>query len=290
MEEVRLPHATVRYRDDGSGPVVVFLHGLLVDGRLWRKVTPHLTAHHRCIVPDLPLGAHTTPAAPGADLSPHGMARLVADLLTELDLRDVTLVGNDTGGVIAQLVATRHPERIGRLVLTPCDAFDNFLPAVFRPLTLGARVPPVLTALVQPLRLRAVRRLPIAFGWLSKRPIEPREVEDDWIRPFFADAAIRRDVFRALRGVDPRITEQAAEDLKGFGKPTLLAWATEDKVFPFAHAQRLAAQMPDARVEPIHDSYAFVPEDQPERLALLIAEFCRSASAGGPAAAPAPAG
>ena len=272
MEEVRLPHATVRYRDDGSGEPIVFLHGLLVDGRLWRKVTPHLSGY-RCIVPDLPLGAHTTPAAPGADLTPHGIARLVADLLEELDLRDVTLVGNDTGGVIAQLVATQHPERLARLVLTPCDAFDNFLPAIFKPLTLGARVPPVLTALVQPLRLRAVRRLPIAFGWLSKRPIEPREIEDDWIRPFFGDAAIRADAYRALRGVDPRITQQAAEDLRRFDKPALLAWATEDKVFPFAHARRLAALMPDARVEPIHDSYAFVPEDQPERLAEAIRAF-----------------
>lgn len=273
MEEVRLPHATVRYRDEGSGPVLVFLHGLLVDGRLWRKVTPHLVADARCVVPDLPLGAHTTPAAPGADLTPHGMARLVADLLEELDLRDVTLVGNDTGGVIAQLVATRHPERLARLVLTPCDAFDNFLPRVFTPLTLGARVPPLLTALTQPLRLRAVRRLPIAFGWLTKRPIDPREVEDDWIRPYFADAAIRRDVVRALRGVDRRITLQAAEDLRSFGRPALIAWATEDKVFPFAHAQRLAALLPDARVEAIEDSYAFVPEDQPERLAEAIRRF-----------------
>ena len=276
MEEVRLPHADLRYRDTGSGEAVVFLHGLLVDGRLFRKVTPHLEGQVRCIVPDLPLGAHRTPAAPGADLTPPGVARLVADLLDALDLRDVTLVGSDTGGVIAQLVATRHPERIGRLVLLPCDCFDNFLPAVFKSLTLGAKVPPLLTALVQPLRLRAARRLPLAFGWLTKRPVDPREVEDDWVRPFFADRAIRRDTVRVLRGVDPAITEQAARDLERFDKPALVAWAVEDKVFPFRDAERLAALLPQGRLERIEDSYAFVTEDQPERTAQLIGEFIRA--------------
>jgi pimeloyl-ACP methyl ester carboxylesterase len=275
MEEVRLPHANVRYRESGSGEPVVFLHGALVDGRLWRKVTPHLDGF-RCIVPDLPLGAHRIPAAPGADLTPPGLARLVSDFLEALDLRDVTLVGNDTGGVIAQLVATRHPERLARLVLTPCDAFDNFLPRIFKPLTLGAKVPALLTAAVQPLRLRPVRRLPIAFGWLTKRPIEPRDVEDDWIKAFFADAAIRRDVVRLLRGVDKRITQQAAKDLERFDKPVLLAWATEDKVFPFAHAERFAAALPDARIERIEDSYAFVSEDQPQRTAQAITDFIRA--------------
>ena len=289
MEEVRLPHANLRYRESGAGEPIVFLHGALVDGQLWRKVTPHLEGF-RCIVPDLPLGAHRVPAAPGADLTAPGLARLVADFLEALDLRDVTLVGNDTGGVIAQLVATRHPERLGRLVLTPCDAFDNFLPKVFKPLTLGARVPALLTAAVQPLRLRAVRRLPFAFGWLSKRPIEPREVEDEWVRAFFDDVAIRADAIRLLRGVDPAITVQAAKDLEGFDKPTLIAWATEDKVFPFAHAERLAALIPGARLEPIADSYAFVSEDQPERLAQLIGDFVRATPLGAGAAAPATAG
>ena len=277
MGEVRLPQADLRYSDSGSGEPVVFLHGVFVDGRLYRKVVPHLEGQVRCIVPDLPLGAHQRPAAPGADLSPHGLAQLVADFLEALDLQDVTLVGCDTGGVIAQLVATRHPERLGRLVLLPCDAFDNFLPPPFKPLQLASRLPAkALPLLLAPLRLRAARRLPIAFGWLTKRPVDPREVEDAWIGAFFADAAVRRDGIKVLRGVDPAITQQAARDLERFAKPALVAWAIEDKVFPYEHAERLAALLPDARLERIEDSYSFVPEDQPRRTAQLIGDFVRA--------------
>jgi pimeloyl-ACP methyl ester carboxylesterase len=279
MEEVRLAHARIRYRDGGSGPAIVFLHGLLVDGRLWRKVTPHLDGEFRCVVPDLPLGSHTIPTEPGADLTLPGLARMVAELLERLDLSDVVLVGNDTGGAIAQVVATRHPERIGALVLTPCDAFDNFLPPIFRPLTLAARVPPLLTALVAPMRLAPMRRLPVGFGWVTKRPVEPREVEDGWLRPFLTDPAIRRDVVRVLRGVDAEHTRRAADELRSFGRPALIAWAREDRIFPLAHAQRLAELIPDARLEMIDDAYAFVPEDQPERTAELIGGFAREVNA-----------
>jgi pimeloyl-ACP methyl ester carboxylesterase len=274
MPEIELPQGTLRYRDTGGeGAPVVLLHGLFVDGRFWRKVTPALEGSNRCVVPDLPLGAHVVPARPDADLSLPGLARLVADLLDALELRDVTLVGCDTGGAIAQMVAVRHPERVGRLVLAPCDAFDNFLPPLFRPLQLVARAPRLATAVLQPLRLGALRRLPIAFGWLSKRPIEPRSLEQEWVDQLFSNAASRRDGLKALAAVDKRFTEQAAEELRGFDKPVLLAWAREDKVFPYAHAERLAQLLPDARVVPIEDSYAFVPEDAPEPLARAIAEF-----------------
>ena len=104
------------------------MHGLLVDGRLWRKVTPLLEDRFRCIVPELPLGSHPEPLNPDADLSPRGWRAIVAGFLEGLDLRDVTLVGNDTGGAISQITAANHPERIGRLLLTNCDAFENFLP------------------------------------------------------------------------------------------------------------------------------------------------------------------
>ena len=278
MPEITLPQGTVRYSDSGSGDTIVLVHGLLVDGRLWRKVVPLLEDDFRVVVPDLPLGSHELPLNESADRTPGGMARLLADFLEALDLRDVTLVGNDTGGVLCQLVATRHPERLARLVLTPTDAFDNFLPALFRPLQLGAKVPPLLYALVQPLRLAPLRRLPIAFGWLSKRRIDP-EVERDWIRPFFADARVRRDVIALLASIDRRYTLEAAEALRSFDKPALIAWATEDKVFPAAHAEELARRIPDARLEWIEDSRTFVPEDQPARTAQLIREFVREPAA-----------
>ena len=273
-QHIDLSSGRIRYRDTGGdGPPIVFVHGLLVDGRLWRKVTPALESDYRCIVPDLPLGSHTIPVNPGADLTPPGLARMVLELIEKLDLRDVTLVGNDTGGALTQIAITQDPSRIARVVLTPCDAFDNFLPPMFKGLQLLARVQPLLTAFVQPLRIRQLRRLPIAFGWLTKRPVSDPEVEASWIRPFFTRAEVRGDLARILRGIDARYTNEAAEKLRSFEKPVLLAWATEDKVFPLEHAHRLAELLPDPRVEEIADSYSFVPEDQPERLAELIREF-----------------
>jgi pimeloyl-ACP methyl ester carboxylesterase len=141
MPEIMLPQGTISYRDTGEGPPVVFVHGLLVDGTLWRKVTPLLDGAARSIAPDLPLGSHRTPMNADADVTPHGVARLVGDFLAALDLEDVTLVGNDTGGLISQLVALDHGERVGRLVLTNCDCFEVFPPKEFVPMVKSARVP-----------------------------------------------------------------------------------------------------------------------------------------------------
>jgi pimeloyl-ACP methyl ester carboxylesterase len=268
----QLPQGPVRVRDEGSGPTVVFLHGLLVDGRLWRKVTPLLSERFRCVVPDLPLGSHPAAMRPDADLTPPGIARLVADLLDELDLRDVTLVGNDTGGAITQLVATRHPERVGRLVLTNCDAFEHFPPAMFRPLQWVARVPPALRLMAASMRFDALRRSPMAYGMLAKSRI-PDEILDAWLRPGREDRGVAGDLVKVLRGIHPRYTLEAAERLAEFEGPALLAWAPEDRFFKRAWADRLAERLRDARVVDVPDSYTFVPEDQPVRLAELIAEF-----------------
>ena len=274
MNEVEITEGTIRYRESGGGPPIVFLHGLLVDGRLWRKVTPLLEDRHRCIVPDLPLGSHTVPMSPGADLSPPGMARLVAHFLEALELEDVILVANDTGGAIAQITAANHPERIGRLVLTNCDAFENFLPPAFRPLQWAARVPGALSGMMQGMRLAPMRRLPIAFGWLIKRDFAGAPTRE-WVEPFLSDRGVRRDTVELLKGIDPKYTFEAAERLRAFERPALLAWAVEDRFFKLSYAERLADTIPGAKLERIEDSYTFVPEDQPERLAELIGTFAR---------------
>jgi pimeloyl-ACP methyl ester carboxylesterase len=276
MREVELSAGPIRYRESGEGPPIVFVHGLLVDGELWRNVTPGLEDRFRCIVPDWPLGSHTLPMREDADMSPRGVARLIGDFLEALDLRDVTLVGNDTGGALSQLLVTERPERVGRLVLTPCDAFDNFPPRMFRPLLMAARVPGAPAAILQLGRLHAIRRLPNFFGWLIKHGV-PKDVSAAWVEPGRRNPAIRRDVTRFLRAIDPKETVAVAERLHTFDRPVLLAWPPEDRFFPFEHARRLAELFPDARVEEVPDSYSFVSEDQPERLAALIREFAEPA-------------
>jgi pimeloyl-ACP methyl ester carboxylesterase len=243
---------------------IVLLHGLLTDHTLWRKVVPALGPGIDAVTPTLPLGSHTTPV-PHQDVSPLGLARLVADMLEEDDL----LVGNDTGGAIAQLVAAHHPERVGGLVLTNCDAYERFFPPLFKPLQLAARVPGGVDAIAATLRIPAARRLPIAYGRLAKRPIE-RAVTDAWAAPS-RDPAIRADLRRVLRGVDSRHLLDAVPRLRQFDKPVTLAWAREDTlVFPPSVAERLAADFPRARIEWIDDSWTFVPEDRPHELAAIL--------------------
>jgi pimeloyl-ACP methyl ester carboxylesterase len=270
--EIDLPQGTLRVHESGTGEPIVFVHGLLVNANLWRKVVPSLTGQFRCVTLDMPLGSHLRPMPREADLSPYALADLVADAIERLGLESVTLVGNDTGGAISQILATRRPERIGRLVLTPCDAFDSFPPTMFKIALAPGKVPALVPLVFNPLRLRAPRRLPFAFGWLAKRPID-RDAEDSYILPPLSDKGVRRDLAKVLRGVDPKYTLEAAEKLRDFRSPALLAWASEDRFFPPEHAERLAKIIPDARVELIDDSYSFVSEDQPGRLAELVAAF-----------------
>jgi pimeloyl-ACP methyl ester carboxylesterase len=271
MPEIQLPAGPIRYREQGAGAPVVFVHGLLVDGRLWDGVLPHLSGH-RLIVPDWPLGSHRVAMAEGTDLTPPGLARLVADAIAALDLDDVTLVGNDTGGAIAQLVVTRHPQRISRLVLTNCDAYENFLPMMFRPLQAMARVPGAVPALLAAMRATWVRNLPMAYGWLAAKRIDPA-LTADWLAPARSDKGVRRDVTTVLRGISNRYTIEAARQLGTFEGRTLIAWGRDDRFFKPRYAERLATEFADARLEWIDDAGTFVSLDQPARLGELITQF-----------------
>ena len=273
MNTIALPQGTIRYEDVGRGPVIVFVHGLLVNGLLWRKVVPLLSPHARCIVPDLPLGSHEIPMNPDADLSVEGVAKIVADLLEALDLKDVTLVGNDSGGVVSQLVAARHRERVGRLVLTPCDAYECFPPPGFGYVKWVGRVPGLAAALSQAmLRVPPLRRLPIAYGALTKTPL-PEDVLARWITPAATNRDIRRDVRKFARSTSNKITLRVAEELKSFPHPALLLWPPADRFFPISLAERLCADMPNARLEVIESAGVFLPEDQPEAMATAVSRF-----------------
>ncbi len=270
--EIRTSAGPIRYYEVGQGPALVFVHGLLVNGALWRKVVPLLSDRFRCIVPDWPLGSHRVPMSPAADLSPPGLARTVAEVLGSLDLESATLVGNDTGGAVCQLAAAAHPERIGAMVLSDCDTYENFLPRLFRPLQVAARVPGGVLVLAQGMRVRAMWRLPIAFGRLIKHDIDA-DVVNSYFEPCRSNPDVRRDTAKVLRGISSRYTVAAAEQLRSFDRPVLLAWASEDRVFPVGDAERLLTDLPQGHLELIEDSYTFTPEDQPRRLAELVAAF-----------------
>ncbi|MEX1143008.1 MAG: alpha/beta hydrolase [Thermoleophilaceae bacterium] len=267
------------YHDVGSGPPIVFVHGLLVNANLWRKLVERLSGKARCVVLDLPLGAHDLPLPSGTEHGPPMVADMVADALETLDLDDVTLVGSDTGGAICQIVVTSRPERIGRLVLASCDYRDNFPPKLFSYLKPAAAVPGLMWALLQPLRLRLARRSPIAFGWLTKRPID-RAAEDSYLLPAIRDASVRDDARAFIRASDVAQTNAAADRLGDFTRPALIAWSADDRVFPLADAHSLAADLPNSSLALVEDAYTFSMEDNPDQLATLIADFVHEAPSG----------
>ncbi|MGH8246799.1 MAG: alpha/beta fold hydrolase [Gammaproteobacteria bacterium] len=270
-KEVRLLSGTIRYRERGTGEPIVFVHGLLVNGDLWRKVVPELASEFRCITPDWPLGSHDVPASKDADLSPPGIARIVADFIEGIGLDDVTLVGNDTGGGICQLVIANHSEKIGRLVLTNCDAFENFPPGVFKLMPLLARLPGFVTITVRLQNWPPTRNT--FFKTLAKHEIEA-EILTSYSRPAL-DAGVRADLSEILKKAAgaSRHTLAAAKTFADFRKPVLIAWAPSDRFFAWKYAERLRDAFPMARLERIEDSRTFVPEDQPEKLAELIRAF-----------------
>ena len=270
--EVRLPQGTIRYRERGEGPPLVFAHGLLVNGDLWRKVVPLLADSHHCITPDLPLGSHSLPMAPDADLSTPGVARLLGEFVERVAGPGAALVANDTGGALSQVLVAARPELVGRLALTSCDAFDIYPPRHFKAFRLVAGyVPGAPAALAQLARVKALQRSPAAFGWVAKRPIDA-DIVESYTRPARASGAIRRDVVKVLRGIHSRYTQDAAAKLGGFGKPAIVIWASEDRLFPVGHGRRLATAL-GAEFTEIGDSYTFIAEDQPERLAETLKRF-----------------
>ena len=264
---VELPQGTVRVYERGEGPVLLFIHGLLVNHTLWDLVIERLAGSHRCVAIDLPLGAHPMPMRPDADLSPKGVASMIAGVMDELDLKDVVLVGNDTGGALCQLVVAHHPERLAALVLTTCDAYEHFPPPRLKPLILLGKAPKLTDVL-----LRGGRFAPVRDGLIA--PVNKRRDaarSQGWVEPL-KDPGIRRDVTRFLAKVDSRDTVAAAPALKSFGRPALVVWTRKDLFFPLEDGERLAKDL-DAKLEVLDDTRTFISLDQPERLAALIESF-----------------
>ena len=275
MNEIELSAGTLQNIDSGGdGPTVVLLHGLLMDASLWDGVIANISTDCRCIAPTLPFGAHRRPMNPDADLSLPGIAGMVSEFLERLDLQDVVLVGNDTGGVVAQLVMRDGAKRVGRVVLASCEAFDNLPPGLTgKALALAGKLSPTLFGVfMQQMRLKAVRRLPVAFGTLTKRG---DAATARWIRPLLEQPEIRPETVRMLRAVfaDATLLDATAKELTTFDRPALVVWAADDRVMPLDHGRRLAGLLPEAQFTTVDDSYTLIPLDQPAELARLIRGF-----------------
>jgi pimeloyl-ACP methyl ester carboxylesterase len=275
MPELELSAGTIDYEDTGGdGPVIVLVHGLMMDGSLWRNVVAELRSDYRCVLPTLPLGGHRHPMRADADLSMSGVAEILGEFIERLDLREITLVMSDWGG--PQLLAGgARDERIARLVLCSCEAFENVPPkGAARLLPYIARVPGGIFAAVMPFRFDRLRRLPITYGHLSKRPV-PREVMNRWFGPVLSQRKIRRDlrkyVLSAAQG--RRDLLAVSMELRSFERPALVVWAGEDRLMPIEHGSRLAELLPQGRLVEIPDSYTLLSEDQPAKLTAHLREF-----------------
>lgn len=273
MKTLTLPQGRISYREAGSGPVLVLLHGALTNSGIWRKVMGPLSRHYRCIAPDLPLGAHSAPMADDADLSPPGMAQLIEDFLAALDLRDVTVLGNDTGGAYAQIHAARHPGRLRRLVLSNCDALEVFPPAHFAGLQRAISVPGYLGVMAALFRIRPLLKSSLVLGLLSHR-LTGGEIFDLYMRHFTGSAGVRRDFRKVALGWSAAHTLHAADILRGSDMPVLLLWGQDDEVlFPWSLAERLAAVFPRAELTGVPGALTYVQEDAPEAFVEAVVTF-----------------
>ncbi len=261
----------IEFRDIGEGPTIVFLHLVLAEASHWDAMVPLLADRYRCIFPTLPMGAHRIPAKDNADLSPAGLARAVADLLEQLDVRDVTLVGNDSGGALAQVFAVNHPERLGRVVLTNCDMYDDFPPRIFRYFNVLPYIPGSMAITARALKVKAFWKLPFVFGLITNK-VDGVKI-NRWADALLASKEVRRDAIKVIKAFGPKVTNAAAASLRSTNLPFLVAWGADDKAFKPALAQRFCADVPTAKLVMIENCKTLVCWDQPERLAQLIRAF-----------------
>ena len=277
---IELTAGTISYFDTGGqGPTIVFLHGLLMDSSLWHDVIGLLRNDFRCIAPTLPLGAHPTPMRDYADLSLTGIAALVAEFVDRLDLHEVTMVGNDTGGAVAQLLAASGAlaQRGARIALVSCEAFDNVPPGLTgKTIVAMGRLPlPLFGLMMQQMRIRPLRRLPIAFGWLTKRG---DTATSRWVHALLRSKGVRRDAVRVLRGISSErdVLVKATAALALVQLPVLIVWAEHDRVMPPEHGRKLAELFPRARLVEVADTYTLIPLDQPAPLAEHLRRFIKA--------------
>jgi pimeloyl-ACP methyl ester carboxylesterase len=266
----------LRVRVAGGGTPVLFVHPALMNGHVWDDVVAHadgIADGITAVLVDLPLGAHGARIEPDADLSLPALARMLVAVLDHLGVGQAIVVGNDTGGAIAQQFVADHPDRVAGLLLLSCDAFENFPPRAFRWFPKALQLPGAPWLVAQVMRAGPLRRLPITFGRLVRRQLDPEEAER-MMGPLWRSRANRHDLRRAAATMTPGLTLELARRLDGFDRPVVIAWSAGDPIFPPAHADRLAALFPNGRVlPPIGDTLALSPLDQPAAVASALTEL-----------------
>jgi len=274
MRSVEVTAGTLQYREvgDPAGPPVVLLHGLLMNDAQWDPALPHLPAGFRYLLPVLPMGGHRVPMRAEADLTLPGMVGIVADFLDALDLAEVTLVVSDWGGALF-LTDIGRDARVGRLVICPAEAFDNFPPGwPGKVAWLASRSTATVWLAMRQLRIGWLRNRRLMFGMMAKHPV-PQPIVESWTAPGLADAAIRRDLVKYCRTrFDKADLIRATERLAGFDRPALVLWS-DNPVMPATHARRLVQLLPQGRLQFVDDAYVLLMIDQPEHTAAAIGAF-----------------
>ena len=268
-----LPQGKISYLDRGEGEPIVFVHGFLVDSRLWRGVADALEGEFRCITPGWPMGSHRIALEPSADLSPPGIAELIVSFLDELGIERATIVGNDSGGAMSQILTANHPERVERLALTNCDTLEHFPPSVFKALPPLVRVPGGMQLVALPFRIGALARF--SYSQFAAKPIDA-DLVSSWLEPVLTDSGVRRDTRKLTSGMHKRHTLAAAEKLGSLDVPVRLIWGTEDGFFKLDQAERFAAMLRNVEIVEVPGAKTFAPLDQPPAVADAIASFVRA--------------
>ncbi len=263
------------WRSSGQGPALVFFAGALANGDLWRDVVAALEDRYRCITIDLPLGAHRWPMNEGADRSASSLARLELDCLDLLDVDDATVVANDTaGGLLLLALASGHPAlgRVGRLVLTNCESYDQFPPDKLRKVTALCRAFPRLSAALLRLQNRSPGGQRRGLATVTARGLDD-ERRESFFGPVRHERRVADDVAAAMGGFRPQLLIDAARAIPQFDRPVLLVWGEDCGFFPIEHARRLAADFPHATLTPVPRARTWVPVDNPAAVADAIGSF-----------------
>ena len=269
---VDLPMGRIRVRTAGTGPTLMFTHGLLVDGRIWDQVAAAVASQGFTVVlPDLPLGAHSVAVADRSKLRTRGVADCLFDVADSLGIERFSILGFDTGGAIAQVAVASRPERIERLALMSCDAFEHYPPMLVKPFKWAARWSPAMSLVLKTLSDNKYQHVPLPLGLVAKHKIDPSLVKA-WSEPP-SDPEIRADLVAFILQMSSVDTLDAAEKLRHFAGPSMVMWSRKDKVFPRKDAHRLTALLPGCQLRWIDDSYTFASLDNPTRMIELVLEF-----------------